>query len=167
MDELIEITTGEPTEAKEHDGNGKIGADESIGTNDKHAQEEEPMDVQQEQHDDLENNQTLEEEEQAPAIITATRKTAVSAPDQLFLELLPSSAIPPHQSVFVNDPKLTDLKQLLAASGFHAEFHSGVLYVSNIASVRRNEAGRFHVEGYACADYFRIRDLVYAQFAIV
>lgn len=84
------------------------------------------------------------------------QKTTVSVPDQLFLELLSSSGIPPHQSVFVNDPKLTDLKQLLTSSGFHAEFHSGVLYVNNIANVRRNEAGRFHVEGYACADYYKI-----------
>uniref|UniRef100_A0A1I8BLK4 Cleavage and polyadenylation specificity factor subunit 2 n=1 Tax=Meloidogyne hapla TaxID=6305 RepID=A0A1I8BLK4_MELHA len=95
------------------------------------------------------------------------QKTTVSVPDQLFLELLSSSGIPPHQSVFVNDPKLTDLKQLLTSSGFHAEFHSGVLYVNNIANVRRNEAGRFHVEGYACADYYKIREIIYSQFAIV
>jgi cleavage and polyadenylation specificity factor subunit 2 len=49
--------------------------------------------------------------------------------------------------VFVNDPKLTDLKQCLTQAGLHAEFASGVLYVENVASVRRNEAGRFHVEG--------------------
>jgi len=67
----------------------------------------------------------------------------------------------------VNDPKLSDLKQLLATSGFHAEFSAGVLYVNNIACIRRNEAGRFHVEGCACDDYYRIREIVYAQFAIV
>ncbi|KAF7638849.1 Cleavage and polyadenylation specificity factor subunit 2 [Meloidogyne graminicola] len=94
-------------------------------------------------------------------------KTTVPVPDQLFFELLSSNAIPPHQSVFVNDPKLTDLKQLLASSGFHAEFHSGVLYVNNIANIRRNEAGRFHVEGFACSEYYKIREIIYSQFAIV
>uniref|UniRef100_A0A915EET8 Cleavage and polyadenylation specificity factor subunit 2 n=1 Tax=Ditylenchus dipsaci TaxID=166011 RepID=A0A915EET8_9BILA len=95
------------------------------------------------------------------------KQAIVTIPDELYLEVLPSSNIPSHQSVFVNDPKLTDLKQLLASSGFQAEFSAGVLYVNNLASVRRNEAGRFHVEGFACEDYFRIRDIVYTQFAIV
>ncbi|VBB35296.1 unnamed protein product, partial [Acanthocheilonema viteae] len=70
-------------------------------------------------------------------------------------------------AVFVNDPKLSDVKQLLASNGFRAEFSSGVLYINNIASIRRNEAGRFHVEGCACEDYYKIRDIVYAQFAVV
>ncbi|VDD85227.1 unnamed protein product [Enterobius vermicularis] len=59
------------------------------------------------------------------------------------------------------------MKNLLAAKGFHPEFSSGVLYVNNVVSIRRNEAGRFHVEGCASEDYYKIRDIVYAQFAIV
>ena len=69
---------------------------------------EEPMDMQQQhQQDEAEIASTS-----AAVVVDNSRKTAVSAPDQLFLELLASSAIPPHQSVFVNDPKLTDLKQV-------------------------------------------------------
>jgi hypothetical protein len=30
--------------------------------------------------------------------------------DQLCLEILPSNNIPPHEAVFVNDPKLSDLR---------------------------------------------------------
>uniref|UniRef100_A0A915AJI3 Cleavage and polyadenylation specificity factor subunit 2 n=2 Tax=Parascaris univalens TaxID=6257 RepID=A0A915AJI3_PARUN len=90
-----------------------------------------------------------------------------AAADTFCLEPMPSSNIPSHQAVFVNDPKLSDMKQLLMANGFHAEFSSGVLYINNIASIRRNEAGRFHVEGCASEDYYKIRDIVYAQFAIV
>ncbi|VDN42114.1 unnamed protein product [Gongylonema pulchrum] len=71
------------------------------------------------------------------------------------------------KAVFVNDPKLSDLKHLLSSNGFRAEFSSGVLYVNNVASIRRNEAGRFHVEGCASEDYYKIRDIVYAQFAVV
>lgn len=95
-----------------------------------------------------------------------SNKIAASA-DTFCLEPMPSTHIPSHQAVFVNDPKLSDMKQLLMASGFHAEFSSGVLYINNVASIRRNEAGRFHVEGCASEDYYKIRDIVYAQFAIV
>uniref|UniRef100_A0A0R3RWQ9 Cleavage and polyadenylation specificity factor subunit 2 n=1 Tax=Elaeophora elaphi TaxID=1147741 RepID=A0A0R3RWQ9_9BILA len=91
----------------------------------------------------------------------------VAAADTFCLEPMLSANIPPHQAVFVNDPKLSDMKQLLASNGFRAEFSSGVLYINNIASIRRNEAGRFHVEGCACEDYYKIRDIVYAQFAVV
>ncbi|MCP9265235.1 Cleavage and polyadenylation specificity factor subunit 2 [Dirofilaria immitis] len=69
--------------------------------------------------------------------------------DTFCLEPVLSANIPPHQAVFVNDPKLSDVKQLLASNGFRAEFSSGVLYINNIVSIRRNEAGRFHVEGCA------------------
>uniref|UniRef100_A0A915NLU6 Cleavage and polyadenylation specificity factor subunit 2 n=2 Tax=Meloidogyne TaxID=189290 RepID=A0A915NLU6_9BILA len=145
----------------------------------KEVENEEPMEQDNEKIDE-ENPKKREEkivqpgeeqqdvvEAEKEATTPSQKTTTVPVPDQLFLELLSSSGIPPHQSVFVNDPKLTDLKQLLASSGFHAEFHSGVLYVNNIANVRRNEAGRFHVEGYACADYYKIREIIYSQFAIV
>jgi hypothetical protein len=69
------------------------------------AQEDESMDMQQEEAE-------IPSTSAAAVVVDNSRKTAVSAPDQLFLELLASSAIPPHQSVFVNDPKLTDLKQV-------------------------------------------------------
>ncbi len=83
------------------------------------------------------------------------------------LDNLPPNAIPPHVAVFVNDPKLSDLKQLLMLNGFQAEFSGGVLYVNNVISIRRNEAGRFNLEGSTSDEYYRIRDLVYKQFAIV
>lgn len=107
---------------------------------------------------------TQDEEAQPSA---PARKAVIAANDQLCLEAIPSSNIPPHQAVFVNDPKLSDLKTVLAASGFQADFSSGVLYVNNVVSVRRNEAGRFHVEGCACEDYYKIREMIYSQFAIV
>ncbi|VDN24964.1 unnamed protein product [Gongylonema pulchrum] len=91
----------------------------------------------------------------------------VASADTFCLEPMISANIPSHQAVFVNDPKLSDLKHLLSSNGFRAEFSSGVLYVNNVASIRRNEAGRFHVEGCASEDYYKIRDIVYAQFAVV
>ncbi|VDD93423.1 unnamed protein product [Enterobius vermicularis] len=59
------------------------------------------------------------------------------------------------------------MKNLLAAKAFHPEFSSGVLYVNNVVSIRRNEAGRFYVEGCALEDCYKISNIVYAQFAIV
>lgn len=78
-----------------------------------------------------------------------------------------SNEAPTHAAVYVNDPKLSDLKMTLVQNGFHAEFAGGVLYVNSVLAIRRNEAGRFHIEGCACEDYFRIKELLYKQFAIV
>ncbi|KAL3098020.1 hypothetical protein niasHT_027565 [Heterodera trifolii] len=151
------------------EGEGEKVTDEAVKTEGQTEREQTDGEKAEETDEPMDETLAKEatEEAEGPSTTVSARKSAVRVPDQLFLELLPSSAIPPHQSVFVNDPKLTDLKQLLTTNGFHAEFHSGVLYVNNVASVRRNEAGRFHVEGYACADYFKVRELVYAQFAIV
>uniref|UniRef100_A0A915IT43 Cleavage and polyadenylation specificity factor subunit 2 n=1 Tax=Romanomermis culicivorax TaxID=13658 RepID=A0A915IT43_ROMCU len=83
------------------------------------------------------------------------------------LDVLPQSSIPTHTAVFVNDPKLSDLKQLLMLAGFQAEFSAGVLYVNNAVAIRRNEAGKLHFEGAVGEEYFRIRDMIYKQYAIV
>ncbi|KAH7697660.1 hypothetical protein AAVH_35256 [Aphelenchoides avenae] len=114
-----------------------------------------------------EDSMDVAEDEATVQPLAPARKAVVAANDQLCLEAIPSSNIPPHQAVFVNDPKLSDLKTVLSASGFQADFSSGVLYVNNVVSVRRNEAGRFHVEGCACEDYYKIREMIYSQFAIV
>lgn len=97
----------------------------------------------------------------------STRLEGETAAETFCLETLAQNAIPSHQAVFVNDPKLSDLKQLLMANGFQAEFSSGVLFVNNIVSVKRNEAGKFRVEGCASEEFYRIRELLYGQFAIV
>ncbi|CAD5228967.1 unnamed protein product [Bursaphelenchus okinawaensis] len=86
--------------------------------------------------------------------------------EQLCLEILPSNNIPSHEAVFVNDPKLSDLKTFLSKNGFAAEFSSGELYVNDALKISRT-AGRFIVEGPACEEYYRVRDIVYTQFAIV
>jgi len=83
------------------------------------------------------------------------------------LDILPATDVPPHSAVFVNDPKLSDLKAQLLLYGLQAEFSAGVLYVNNVVAIRRTEAGRFHMEGTVCDDYFKIREMLYNQFAIV
>lgn len=127
-----------------------------------------------------------------------------------------------HQSVFINEPRLSDFKQVLLREGIQAEFVGGVLVCNNMVAVRRvrlvfllchffqhshahlepafvltsctisyiackvhynfktllpslslcdsltqTEAGRIGLEGCICEDYFRIRELLYQQYAVV
>lgn len=83
------------------------------------------------------------------------------------LEPLPPHEIPGHQSVFINEPRLSDFKQVLLKEGIQAEFVGGVLVCNNLVAVRRTEAGRIGLEGCLCDDYFKIRELLYQQYAVV
>ncbi|XP_062857770.1 cleavage and polyadenylation specificity factor subunit 2 [Trichomycterus rosablanca] len=83
------------------------------------------------------------------------------------LEPLPQTEAPGHQAVFINEPRLSDFKQVLLREGIQAEFVGGVLVCNNMVAVRRTEAGRVGLEGCMCEDYFRIRELLYQQYAVV
>lgn len=48
-----------------------------------------------------------------------------------------SLQIPGHQSVFINEPRLSDFKQVLLREGIQAEFVGGVLVCNNMVAVRR------------------------------
>ncbi|KAI6191554.1 Cleavage and polyadenylation specificity factor subunit 2 [Aphelenchoides bicaudatus] len=87
--------------------------------------------------------------------------------DQLCLEILPSNNIPSHEAVFVNDPKLSDLRVYLNKAGLSAEFSAGMLYVNDAMRISRNAAGKFHIEGPASEEFYRIQFVLYSQFAIV
>uniref|UniRef100_A0A8C1VBN1 Cleavage and polyadenylation specificity factor subunit 2 n=1 Tax=Cyprinus carpio TaxID=7962 RepID=A0A8C1VBN1_CYPCA len=83
------------------------------------------------------------------------------------LEPLPAQEVLGHQSVFINEPRLSDFKQVLLREGIQAEFVGGVLVCNNLVAVRRTEAGRICLEGCHCDDYYRIRELLYQQYAVV
>ncbi|XP_072302391.1 cleavage and polyadenylation specificity factor subunit 2 [Eucyclogobius newberryi] len=83
------------------------------------------------------------------------------------LEPLPPHEIPGHESVFINEPRLYDFKQVLLKEGIQAEFVGGVLVCNNLVAVRRTEAGRIGLEGCLCDDYYKIRELLYQQYAVV
>uniref|UniRef100_A0A3Q2QR57 Cleavage and polyadenylation specificity factor subunit 2 n=1 Tax=Fundulus heteroclitus TaxID=8078 RepID=A0A3Q2QR57_FUNHE len=53
------------------------------------------------------------------------------------LEPLPPTEISGHQSVFINEPRLSDFKQVLLREGIQAEFVGGVLVCNNVVAVRR------------------------------
>ncbi|KAK9409486.1 Cleavage and polyadenylation specificity factor subunit 2 [Crotalus adamanteus] len=56
------------------------------------------------------------------------------------LEPLPPNEVPGHQSVFMNEPRLSDFKQVLLREGVQAEFVGGVLVCNNLVAVRRARA---------------------------
>lgn len=72
-----------------------------------------------------------------------------------------------HKAVYINEPKLADFKRVLQLEGYQAEFAGGVLIVNDTVALRRYEAGRMQLEGAMCEEYFKIRELLYNQYAII
>lgn len=72
------------------------------------AKEVEPMDTQE----------SVSDSESAQTLVVMRKAPVLSVPDVLCLEAVPASLIPPHSSVFVNDPKLTDLVSLIFVSAY-------------------------------------------------
>lgn len=87
----------------------------------------------------------------------------------LTLEPIPlNGTIPPHENVFINELKLSEFKQVLSRSNISSEFSAGVLWCSNgTIAIRRVESGRVMVEGSISEDYYRVRQLLYEQYAIL
>ncbi|KAH9516014.1 cleavage and polyadenylation specificity factor subunit 2 [Dermatophagoides farinae] len=83
------------------------------------------------------------------------------------LKQLPSSEMPTHQTIFVNELKLSDFKQILMKHDIQAEFSGGVLLCNGQVEVKRTESGRIHLEGTVSNEYFKIRQLLYDQYAIL
>lgn len=55
----------------------------------------------------------------------------------LSLHPIPKEQLTPHKTVFVNEPKLSDLKQILAQRDIQAEFHGGVLVCNGIIALKK------------------------------
>uniref|UniRef100_A0A182T530 Cleavage and polyadenylation specificity factor subunit 2 n=1 Tax=Anopheles maculatus TaxID=74869 RepID=A0A182T530_9DIPT len=86
----------------------------------------------------------------------------------LTLEPLSQDDLPPHNPVFINELKLIDFKQILMKSNIASEFSGGVLWCSNgTVALRRVDTGRVTIEGCISEDYYKIRELLYEQYAII
>ncbi|XP_058062767.1 probable cleavage and polyadenylation specificity factor subunit 2 isoform X1 [Anopheles bellator] len=86
----------------------------------------------------------------------------------LTLEPLSAEDLQPHNPVFINELKLIDFKQVLMRSNIASEFSGGVLWCSNgTVALRRVDTGRVTIEGCISEDYYKIRDLLYEQYAII
>lgn len=76
--------------------------------------------------------------------------------------------VTPHDSVFLNELKLSDFKQVLAKNHIASEFSGGVLWCSNgTLALKRIDAGKVSIEGCLSEDYFRVRQLLYEQYAVL
>lgn len=53
------------------------------------------------------------------------------------LHQLPKEKLKQHKTVFVNDPKLRDLKQIFLQNQIQAEFHDGVLVCNGIIALNK------------------------------
>lgn len=86
----------------------------------------------------------------------------------LTLEPMKNEELPAHNSVFINELKLIDFKQILMKANINSEFSGGVLWCSNgTVALRRVDTGKVTVEGCLSEEYYKIRELLYEQYAIV
>ncbi|XP_053613296.1 probable cleavage and polyadenylation specificity factor subunit 2 [Plodia interpunctella] len=90
-------------------------------------------------------------------------------PDQLLsLEPAPAHLVAPHAAAFVNSVRLSELRAAVAKLGLSAEFSGGALECCNgTLAIRRLENGRVALEGVLSEEYYKVRELLYDQFAIV
>ncbi|CAG5091170.1 Oidioi.mRNA.OKI2018_I69.PAR.g12898.t1.cds [Oikopleura dioica] len=72
-----------------------------------------------------------------------------------------------HDTIFINDTKLTDLKSKLIEMGMQAEFIGGNLVCNEKVSIKKSANGVIQVEGALSEEYFIVRKEVYANYAIV
>lgn len=86
----------------------------------------------------------------------------------LTLESLETDEIPVHNSVLINELKLSDFKQVLMRNNINSEFSGGVLWCCNGSlALRRIDTGKVTMEGCLSDEYYKIRELLYEQYAIV
>lgn len=95
-------------------------------------------------------------------------ETGSSDEKTLTLESLENDEIPVHNSVLINELKLSDFKQILMRNSINSEFSGGVLWCCNgTLALRRIDTGKVTMEGCLSEEYYKIRDLLYEQYAIV
>lgn len=132
------------------------------------------MDVEKEDDDTM--NQ--EEEDGTAADGTATAAPGLEGGDSKdkkkkvdekipTLDALAITEVSGHDQVFINAPRFQDLKQVMSRHGFQAEFSCGELVCNNAVAIKRNDTGGITLEGCFGEDYFRVRELLYDQYAIV
>ncbi|CAD6991302.1 probable cleavage and polyadenylation specificity factor subunit 2 [Ceratitis capitata] len=92
----------------------------------------------------------------------------ISEDKTLTLETLETDEIPVHNAVLINELKLSDFKQVLMRNNISSEFSGGVLWCANgTLALRRMDTGKVTMEGCVSEEYYKIRDLLYEQYAIV
>ncbi|KAL7035085.1 hypothetical protein ACKWTF_008219 [Chironomus riparius] len=84
------------------------------------------------------------------------------------LDPLPYDKIPPHDFVFLNEMKLAAFKEILVKNNITSEISGGMLLCCNgTIAVKRIDTGKVTIEGCLSEEYFKVRELLYEQYAIV
>lgn len=94
----------------------------------------------------------------------------ISDDDNRIIALDPLSAddIPPHDFVFLNEIKLADFRQILMKNSIQSEISGGMLLCCNgTIALKRIDTGKVTIEGCLSEDYYKVRELLYDQYAIV
>ncbi|KAF2359510.1 Zn-dependent metallo-hydrolase RNA specificity domain [Trinorchestia longiramus] len=103
--------------------------------------------------------------EQGDQIISSVE---TASDGDLVVEEAPPEKIPAHETVLINELRLSDFKQVLGKAGIMAEFNAGILWCANgTIALRKQEAGNIAVEGALTEDYYTIRGLLYDQYALL
>eukprot|EP00096_Caligus_rogercresseyi_P010260 TRINITY_DN3678_c0_g1_i3.p1 TRINITY_DN3678_c0_g1~~TRINITY_DN3678_c0_g1_i3.p1 ORF type:complete len:209 (-),score=79.24 TRINITY_DN3678_c0_g1_i3:603-1229(-) len=94
--------------------------------------------------------------------------SSLKKPRVPLLESAPMDLCCNHQATFINELKLSDFKAILTKNGISSEFQGGVLFCGEgFVALRRLDSGRITIEGSLCPEYYRVRELLYDQYAIV
>ncbi|XP_033637127.1 cleavage and polyadenylation specificity factor subunit 2-like [Asterias rubens] len=110
-----------------------------------------------------------EDKLKAPGLSISNKDNIEGDTDEVIpmLGAIPQLEVPGHNQVYVNAPKFQDLKQVMSRNGVQAEFTGGVLVCNSVVAIKRNDSGRITLEGCLSPDYFKVRQLLYEQYAII
>ncbi|KAL0819927.1 hypothetical protein ABMA28_007930 [Loxostege sticticalis] len=96
-----------------------------------------------------------------------TDATAEDTSSDVVMSLEPAAGVA-HAASFINSVRLSELRAAIAKLGLSAEFSGGALELCNgTLAIRRLENGRVALEGVLSEEYYKVRELLYDQFAIV
>lgn len=84
------------------------------------------------------------------------------------LDPVPADDIPPHDFVFLNELKIAEFRQILMRNNIQSEISGGMLLCCNgTITLKRIDTGKVTIEGCLSEDYYKVRELLYEQYAIV
>ncbi|KAK0088353.1 hypothetical protein PV325_012251 [Microctonus aethiopoides] len=75
-----------------------------------------------------------------------------------------SNIVPPHDSIFINDFKLSEFKQVLSKNNIPSELIDGALWCCNDTIVIRREAGKILLEVLEQASISSMNDVETTQY---
>jgi len=81
--------------------------------------------------------------------------------------LEPNPATDNHEPLFVGEVRLFEFRALLQNEGFQTEFTNGALVCNDEVSITKTHTGKLVVEGPFTENFFKIKQLLYQQYAIL